>query len=76
MMNGKAILLGNETNSRCAPFTGWSCLSWSGPAGLSPQGKVTDEFLISRVYSEMPNSGDSGEKGKKARRAKNEHNEI
>lgn len=80
-MNGKAVLLGNETNSRCSPHTGWSYLSWSRLKGLSPSVKATDELVVSRADSEMPNSGDSREKGKRtrgqeARRAKEKHNEI
>lgn len=80
-MNGKAVLLGNETNSRCSPLTGWSYLSRSRLKGLSPSVKATDELVVSRADSEMPNSGDSREKGKRtrgreARRAKEKHNEI
>ena len=66
-VNGRAVPLGNKTNSRCNPLTGWSCLFWSGLKGLNPQVKATDELLVSRPDSEMANSGDDKKKGKRTR---------
>lgn len=66
-MHGKAVSLGNKTNSRCNALTGWSCLFWSGLKGLNPQVKANDELLVSRADSEMANSGDDRKKGKRTR---------